>query len=140
VQWLENRGNLEFKAYRIAEYAGASSPQPADVDGDGDLDVVVTSAYNLWEDQDAQSMIWLENDGSMQFARRNLTSSPTHLITLSVGDFNSDGKADLVTGGMYVYPPYDRRSRVTLWTNHWPGGRSAASPGPAEAQPEVTSE
>jgi hypothetical protein len=25
---------------------------------------------------------------------------------------------DFVTGGMHVYPPYDRMGRVTLWTNN----------------------
>lgn len=135
VQWLENRGELEFVVHRIVDYAGASSPQPADLDGDGDLDVAVVSAYNFWENQDAQSMIWLENDGTMQFTRHDLTNTPSHLVTLAVGDFNGNGKQDLVTGGLHVYPPYDRLGRVTLWTNGWPGKPEGASAHAAAGPP-----
>jgi hypothetical protein len=117
VQWIENRGSLQFVVHRIADFSGASSPQAADIDGDGDLDVVVSSAYNEWDKPAAQSLVWLENDGRMRFALRDVASSPTHLITLAVGDLTGDGKIDLVTGGMHVSRPYNRLSRVTLWAN-----------------------
>ena len=54
----------------------------------------------------------------MQFIRHNITNTPTHLITLELGDFNNDGLTDMVTGGMHTYPPYDRMSRITLWINN----------------------
>jgi hypothetical protein len=38
-------------------------------------------------------------------------------MIMQTGDFNKDGLMDFVTGGMYPYPPFDRMSRVTLWTN-----------------------
>ena len=117
VQWLENRGGLEFEPHRIADMSGASSPQAADLDGDGDLDVVVASAYNQWGDEAAHSLVWLENNGRMQFAMRRIARSPTHLITLAAGDLDGDGAIDLVTGGMHISGPYDRMSRVTVWSN-----------------------
>ena len=117
VQWLENRGGLEFEPHRIADLSGASSPQAADLDGDGDLDVVVASAYNQWDDEAAHSLVWLENNGRMQFAMHRIARSPTHLITLAAGDLDGDGTADLVTGGMHISGPYDRMSRVTVWSN-----------------------
>ena len=120
LQWLDNQGGLRFVRHRIADYSGASSPQPVDLDGDGDLDVVVVSAFNTWEDPTAQSLIWLENDGAMRFSRHDVTNTPTHLLTLTTGDFDSDGHPDLVTGGMHIRGPYDRLSRVMLWTNGWP--------------------
>jgi hypothetical protein len=122
VHWLENQGAMQFVAHRIADLSGASSPQAADVDGDGDLDVVVVSAYNQWSDPAAQSLVWLENNGRQQFAMHDIAHSPTHLITLAVGDLDGNGTTDLVTGGMHISPPYDRMSRVTLWSNRGPAG------------------
>ena len=124
VQWLENQGRLAFAFHRIADLQGASSPQAVDLDGDGDLDVVVVTANNDWNDPQAPSLVWLENNGRMQFALRAVATSPTHLITLAVGDLDGDGQPDLVAGGMHISRPYDRMGRVTAWWNrHGPPRR-----------------
>jgi hypothetical protein len=117
VQWFENKGNLDFEYHRICDLVGAYSLRPADVDMDGDLDLFAVSAFNLWEDPKAQSFIWLENVGDMEYVKRDITNDPTHLIVMEPGDFNRDGLMDFVTGGMYPYPPFDRMSRVSLWIN-----------------------
>jgi hypothetical protein len=123
IQWLENTGRLSFAYHRIADFPGASSPQAADLDGDADLDIVVVSAYNDWARPEAQSLVWFQNDGRMHFTMRDLSNTPTHLLTLAVADVTGDARPDLVTGGGHMSWPYDRMSRLLLWTNQWPGSR-----------------
>ncbi len=118
VQWLENKGNLNFEFHRICNFTGATNVRPADIDGDKDVDLFVVSAFNLWDKPDAYSFIWLENTGNMTFIKHEIARSPTHLLTCEPGDFNNDGLIDVVTGGMHTYPPYDRTGRITLWTNN----------------------
>jgi hypothetical protein len=118
VQWLENKGNMNFEFHRICNFIGAYNARPVDIDNDGDLDIFCVSAFNLWDKPESQSFIWLENDGKMNFTLHNIANTPTHILTLEQGDFNNDGLMDFVTGDMHAYPPYDRMGRITLWMNN----------------------
>ena len=119
LQWLENVGNGEYVFHRIANFPGIPWRELRTSTATVIWMLVVSSAYNQWERKDAYSLAWLENTGDLRFTLSPLARSPTHLIALDVGDLNSDGRPDVVTGGMHVYPPYDRVSRVSLWYNQW---------------------
>jgi hypothetical protein len=118
VSWLENKGDLTFEFHRICSFNGAYNARPSDIDKDGDYDLFLVSGFNMWDNPESQSFIWLENTGNMQFILHNIASTPTHLLTLDPADFNNDGLTDFVTGGMHAYPPYDRMGRITLWLNN----------------------
>jgi len=118
VQWLENKGNLEFEFHRLCNFTGASNVRAADIDNDGDIDMFVVSAFNIWEDPASSSIIWLENTGGMQFVKHDISKNPTHLLTCEPGDFKNAGMIDVVTGGMHTYPPFDRMGMITLWLNN----------------------
>lgn len=115
VQWLENRRHLTFVYHDIMRFHGAYRATACDLDGDGDLDIVVTSMGNHWDDPAAQSLIWLENDGSQRFTPHPISASPTYLVTAEVADLTGDGRPDIIAGGMYVLRPYFRVGRITLW-------------------------
>jgi hypothetical protein len=115
VQWLENRGDVRFEVRRLTDLQGATSPEALDLDGDGDLDVLLVTANNDWDNPQAPSLLWLENDGQMKFTMHGIAGSPTHLLTLAVGDLDGDGRHDAVTGGMHISRPYDRIGRITAW-------------------------
>jgi hypothetical protein len=121
VQWLENNGAMRFELHRIADLQGATSPHGADLDGDGDLDVLLVTSNNDWDNPQAPSLLWLENDGRMRFTIRGIASAPTHLLTAAVGDLDGDGRPDAVTGGMHISRPYDRIGRVTAWLQNRAG-------------------
>ncbi len=120
IQWLENRGEMEFEYHRIGDYPGAYFATAVDADKDGDMDIFLVSMFNDWSDESAQSMSWYENDGAMGFTLHAIATEPTHLLAVASDDMDGDGWIDFVTGGMYTYPPFDRMSRVTLWRNLWP--------------------
>ncbi len=115
LQWLKNSGNNNFEFQRIGDLGGAYSPKVVDINEDGHLDIVALSSFNNWNNPKAESLVWFQNDGQMNFSMNILAYAPTHLLSVDAADFDGSGKLSLVTGGFHAYPPYDRMSRILLW-------------------------
>ncbi|MBT5902462.1 MAG: VCBS repeat-containing protein [Opitutaceae bacterium] len=117
LQWFENTGNGGFKYHRIGALPGAYAPIGVDLDQDGAMDVVSAAAYADWNNQNREvvSLMWFRNDGQMNFTPHVLSREPKDLITLGVGTFDHSGKPALISGGFYIYPPFDSMGRIMLW-------------------------
>ncbi len=115
LQWLENKGSGFFQYHRIGNQVGAFSPAVADLDGNGTADIVTVSAFGDWGRPNASSMIAWLNDGRQNFTPVVLARTPTHLITVAVGDLDGNGVPVLVTGGFHIFPPWKDMSSLTLW-------------------------
>lgn len=120
VQWLENKGNGDFAYQRIGDLAGAYSPVIRDVDSDGDMDVISVSAFNDWEDLEAESLVWFRNESNGQFTKVVLAHTPIQLLTIDYADFDGDGIGEIISGCFPSAPPYERIARFTLWKQKSP--------------------
>lgn len=115
VQWLENRGDLDFEYHDLIRFYGAYRAVPADLDNDGDLDIVAVSLLNDWSDPNRVSLLWLENDGRQHFTPHGIAHTPHSLITADLADLDGDGLLEIVTGSLHMNPSVRASNRVTVW-------------------------
>jgi hypothetical protein len=98
--WYKNSGSPardeHWQRFTIAKGAapGAYDVAPADFDGDGDLDAAI-STWRL-----SNKFVWFENPGDVEQApswkMHSVEDNVGETRTIRVGDFNGDGKPDLL--------------------------------------------
>ena len=116
VIWLENKGDWDFEPHRIATIGGVYATATADLDSDGDLDVAVATMFNDWAQDNAASVLWLENDGQQNFTTYQITDDPVQLATIGCSDLNGDGTPEIVTGAFHFRRPFNRFGSVDIFT------------------------
>jgi hypothetical protein len=129
VQWLENKGGLQFEFHDIGRLYGAASAATGDLDRDGDLDVVVGSWVNDWNDTRRHSLAWYENDGRQRFKSHGIATGPPGVVSIQLQDLNGDATLDIVAGVLRM--DLIRREETAGTT----AGVGRKSPAPGESAP-----
>jgi hypothetical protein len=108
VQWLENRGSYPFRYHHLTSLYGAQRALAADLDGDGDRDIVVAcflpeSDYqDRRRDMNLDALVIMEQVAPGGFVRHSLETVTCDHVACDLGDFDADGKVDLVTGNFFM--------------------------------------
>ncbi|MGB4942625.1 MAG: VCBS repeat-containing protein [Candidatus Moraniibacteriota bacterium] len=91
----------------------------ADVDLDGRLDVIATDTTNS---EGSGNLYWFKNNTSGTWTSQNISGSIGALNSMDVGDFNQDGKVDIIVGehrgGGLRTLLYENVGSGTSWTAH----------------------
>lgn len=117
VKWLENVGDFKFEAKQLATIGGVYGVSPGDLDGDGDTDIAVVTMFNDFAQENAASVLWLENDGQQNFKTWQIAGDPIQLATVDCGDLDGDGDLDIVTGSMHFRRPFHRFGSIDAFMN-----------------------
>lgn len=115
VAWWQNNGGTSFSSKRTID-ATTNSPESvagADFDGDGDGDIVVA----MWG---AGQLLWYEYRGGNDFTTHVLDGDMSGAHSVYVGDFNRDGRPDIVGSGS---------GKTRVYTNTGNGNFSRANLG-----------
>jgi hypothetical protein len=121
-------GDGTFRVSSVNVSAFPTLVEVGDFNGDGKLDLVASDNSNPCR----CIMVLLGNgDGSFQAPVYTYPTNP--ILTLAVGDFNGDGKSDLVTGGTFGAASYINILQSNGDGSFQPGANYTADPTPESA-------
>lgn len=112
---LRNEGDLQFESIKIADIPGCYGACAGDFDGDGDIDIAAVSMINEWHREEAASLYFIEQGEGFTFTVSCLSSDPIQMVSCDSGDTNGDGRAEILTSCLHLFPPFERFGRLDLW-------------------------
>jgi hypothetical protein len=96
---FKNMGNWDFKQKWFYPIDGCTKAIAADFDGDGDLDIATSAFYADLKNNPAESFIYFEQVSPFNFKAHAIPISKNgRWFTMEVGDYNNDGKPDIILG------------------------------------------
>ncbi len=114
-----NDGKNNFTQKYFYPINGCYKAIAKDFDGDGDLDIATISFFSDYANKPEESFIYLKNETDFNFQPYSLQAAKSgRWLTMDAGDFDGDGKIDLVLGNFSVAPSI---SKSTIdWTKQPP--------------------
>jgi hypothetical protein len=120
IQWLENKGNLEFEHHWITPMYGVHRAVAGDFSGTGRVDIMAVNflpneAFPQRAEQKLDAVIYLEQVERGRFVRHSLETVTCNHTTCVAGDIFGRGQLDLVTGNFTTATEIELG--ITIWKN-----------------------
>lgn len=107
-----NDGKNQFTQKYFFPLNGCYKAIARDFDNDGDLDIATISYFADFETQPEEGFVYLENQGNLDFKPYSLPATlKGRWLTMDAGDFDQDGKIDLILGNFSLAPSF-KKSKV----------------------------
>ncbi len=101
-----NDGKNNFSQKYFYPVNGCYKAIAKDFDGDGDLDIATISFFADYANRPEEGFVYLKNEGDFKFQPYSLPATKNgRWLTMDAGDFDGDGKIDLMLGNFSVAPP-----------------------------------
>lgn len=112
-----NDGKNQFIQKYFFHINGCFKAIPRDYDNDGDLDIASIAFFADYSRRPEEGFVYLENKGNFIFQPYSFPESNLgRWLTMDAGDFNADGKPDIVLGNFSIRPS------ATTPLNDWKKG------------------
>lgn len=106
-----NDGKDHFTQKYFFPMNGCFKAMARDFDGDGDLDIAAISFFADYTRQPEEGFVYLENKGNLEFQPHTLPEAESgRWLTMDAGDFDGDGKPDIILGNFSVAPSFVEHS------------------------------
>lgn len=119
IRIYQNDGNNQFKEIFFYHQNGAYNAIPFDYDKDGDIDIASISFFPDFDNNPAESFVYLENVGDGRFEASTFENPfRGRWIVMDHADWDDDGDEDLVLGALAFEVIPDKKAYVQKWTEN----------------------
>ncbi|MBL1141101.1 MAG: VCBS repeat-containing protein [Proteobacteria bacterium] len=99
LRLFKNNGNLNFSEEYYYQMHGAIRTVSEDFDQDGDIDMAMIALFPLWNIEEPETFVYMENQGNWKFTTSTLPRDFFSVwCDIEAADVNGDQKLDIVLG------------------------------------------